>query len=149
MPPMPPPMPLPVYQQTDTDCFRCCIATLMGWPYDFVPDFMNKTKQTEVRELMWHEIAAMDRWFAERDKPLALVRFPVPCKEAYDALHIMAVSQPPGVAYMIGGMTRKGVAHCWIARDGFIVFDPAQPGQPIYAPFKETHFMVYFVVEKR
>lgn len=128
----------PIYQRTDNDCFRCCIASLLDWPYEAVPDFMEGTITTVSQERR----ALLDHWFGSHG--LVLLRLPLPVAVPLQARALIALSQPR-VNYVFAGRTRKGVGHAVIGLDSEVVHDPARPSQLICEPFETGTFWSFFI----
>lgn len=125
----------PVFQRADDDCFRCCVASVLDWPYEDVPDFMEGSTVTVSTDYM-------DRWFASHG--LVLLRFPIPVATPLQARTMVAASQPP-VCYILSGLTKKGVGHAVVCLGSQVAHDPAVPSQPIYAPHETGSFGTFFI----
>ncbi len=117
------------------DCFRTCIASLMGLHPSLVPHWFDIPKDAATP---WDEVRA---WLREQGFNLFITGI-ISENQAdggltkQDVLDWLA-EENPGVFVILGGKSPKGADHSVITVDGKIVHDPAghdPPGDAITGP---------------
>jgi hypothetical protein len=108
------------FQQTKTDCFRCCVASILGFdsPHS-VPDWYSDLQPGEP---VPEEVLDQQRdWFAARGLALIETRYTDPDIESV----VRGVGfVHPGLPCIVVGRASRGMTHAAIYRDGALVFDP-------------------------
>lgn len=123
------------------DCFRCCLAYVLGVTPERVPHFMAYDMPAEQ---IWAEV---DVWLHQHHgSALVHVPFEATPKQVVDTL----ANCNPGVPapYLLGGMTTRGTAHNVVATpDDGIVLDPGLPDvdTEVWYPLSNGYTWVNFV----
>lgn len=99
-----------VDQRTETDCLRCCLATVLGLPYEDVPDFVNEYPGQWADE--------MSRWLAARG--LSMVR--VQATGDGELLH--SIYAGPSSFWIASGQSERGRNHAVVYRGAEPYHDP-------------------------
>jgi hypothetical protein len=110
----------PVLQRNATDCYRACLASILDYTLETVPDFSAG-----------HSYASAQDWVAQEGLVLIFVTAP-----AFVRLTEFVQITCPDVHYILWGVTRKGVLHSVIGRNGEIVHDPAPVPQGELLPIE-------------
>jgi len=108
------------FQQTKTDCFRCCVASLLSYdsPHS-VPDWYSDLTPGEP---VPDEILTTQReWFAARGLALIETRYTDPDIES--VIHGVGHVHP-NLPFIVVGRASRGMLHAAIYRDGGLLFDP-------------------------
>ena len=99
----------PIDMQTGSDCLRCCIATVLGLPYDDVPDFVHDHNR-------WAE--EMAKWAKERG--FSVVR--VQCTGDGEMMH--SIFQEADGLWIASGPAARGRNHAVVFRGSEMIHDP-------------------------
>jgi hypothetical protein len=123
------------------DCFRCCMAMVLGLPVEDVPHIyegcQNGPIDREEREDRMRKFLG----------PLGLKEMNIPYDTSdYESILLTISAFSPGVAYLLSGKSRIGANHCVVCRDGEIYHDPS--GNGIVGPTSTGYYMVTFFVAK-
>lgn len=97
------------------DCWRCCVAGILGLPYEEVPDFINE--RNPASDVGW--LLDCGRWLAERNVVLVVlgaVNF-----EGYDAT---GHAETLGYTILCGYTDRSTEKHATIGKWGQVWHDP-------------------------
>jgi len=87
------------------DCWKACIASILEFPYEAVPDFQNGPSEVEIQLDVHAWARHYGIWVYRWDTPEELF--------------------PRGYSIAIGPSPRfKSTNHCCVALDGKVVFDP-------------------------
>lgn len=108
------------------DCWRACIATIVGEPIADVPNFMHLSG--EVKPTADEGLELTRQWLA----PRGLGLFETYCSANWTLAELLKTfSQPnPGVPIIICGysVTDPDDGHAVIAMDGVVIHDPSGAG---------------------
>lgn len=121
------------------DCWRTCIACLLGLERDDVPHFyedcwdvdyvgLNKTKE----------------WL-ETHFGLTIMTFPM-LADSVDCVTNAMASWNPNLRYMLTGTSPRGTCHVVIASNGRILHDPALDGGGLIGPHSDKLFWIDMLV---
>lgn len=97
-------------QKTSNDCFRCCLAALLGLPFSGVPNFTE-----ENNGMFWERI---NNWLNERN----LILFKLPFRDYYEFKGVYLVSGLSPRAGMNG--RNENLQHMVLMQNGKIILDP-------------------------
>jgi len=117
------------------DCFRCCIAAIMGLPKRDVPHFFGDDRGAE---------GAFDwvrSWLSIRGLVLGWMNY---YGEPADVLAVSGELMPD-VPLILCGNTRTGTGHAVVVMGGQVVMDPS--GAPIAGPADNGLLNVYFIAK--
>lgn len=117
---------IPVKQRANDDCFRACLASLAETQLEAIPHFFAGLRNGE--HIAPDTRAMIDDWF--RARGFVLIRFPIPADNQEHALWVMHESNP-GAHYILTGRSRKMLDHAVVAKDGYVVHDPATPAREL------------------
>jgi hypothetical protein len=121
------------------DCYRCCVAMLLGLPALAVPHFNHKGTSGSPEERQ----EAVDTFL----DLLGLVEISIPYPEGDHRTIIHTVSlNSLSAAFILSGMSRIGANHCVVCQDGEIFHDPS--GNGIVGPMNTGYYLVSFFAAK-
>ena len=123
------------------DCYRTCLAILLGLLPEEVPNFNDGTADAEQAD------RSASAWLARRG--LGLVTYTVPGTiEDLPGIMREVACRNTGAHYVLSGRSRTGVNHVVIARNDEIVWDPSLTEAGIVGPMSgdpELGFMFEFL----
>lgn len=123
------------------DCFRCCMAMILGLSADKVPHIYE---DAHMGPLDLDEREARIKKFLE---PLGLIEMNVPYDVGdYEDILKTIASFSPDAAYILSGKSRIGANHCVVCLNGEIYHDPS--GNRIVGPMSTGYYLVTFFVPK-
>lgn len=116
----------PVKMENNTDCYRACLASILDRPLEAVPDFYAGLEDAELELL--------PAW----DDP-ELVIIPVIIPQYGRRFSMIVYTLYPNLHYIHIGMTRKGLVHAVVGRNGLLIHDPAPVPQGPLTPINDCY----------
>lgn len=113
------------------DCYRTCVATLLGVDRDLVPHHAGDLPDG-------NQTALMRTWLLARGYTLACFAF---AADPSEVLHLMQTVNPL-TPYMLGGTSKTGTNHVVIALGGEIIWDPSLNDSGIIGRQDDEHTWV-------
>lgn len=121
------------------DCFRCCMAMILGLPAEKVPHIYEGCQNGPIDR---DEREARMKRFLE---PLGLMEMNIPYDiDDHEAILRTIAGFSPDVAYLLSGKSRIGANHCVVCLNDKIYHDPS--GNGIVGPTSTGYYMVTFFV---
>lgn len=106
------------------DCYRTCVAVILGVPAKDVPNFCEGGDNNGIDEAReWLRPQGMGIW----------QNIYLPTTSLNEIL-ASSLQLSPGVPFIVTGKSARGVNHCVVAQDGKIVCDP-YAGKAVDNPF--------------
>jgi hypothetical protein len=123
------------------DCFRTCVACLLGLPAGNVPHFNDRLASDATPAEVYRATKAADDWLGARGLRLVRVGY---CGDLDSVLDCLAKSNP-GLPCILSGTSRNGVGHCVVVLDGAIVCDPSLDQSGIVGPLADGVFNIEYL----
>lgn len=117
------------------DCFRACLASLLGLPLGDVPHFMDKGVGSEAAGV------ASRAWLGAR----GLMLVEIPMTGDLDPVLSTVEHFNPGLRFMLSGHSRTGCDHCVICQGGRIIHDPSLTDAGIVGPCQGSEPHLYWI----
>lgn len=135
----------PVKMETTSDCFRACLASMLNVPLDEVLPLDRHVPAGNL--LSADALTLLQDWMLERG--LYPIFLPIIAEHMPNALNQLNY-RFPDIHVMLSGMTRKGVIHAVLVKEGTVVHDPAPVGQGDLEPFPISggHVFQAFLIGK-
>lgn len=114
------------------DCFRCCLASVMGLRRCDVPHFFDGGTEAEAA------FAWVRRFLRIRGKVLGQVNY----EGTLDDVLLVSGEYMPDVAMIVGGVTVRGTPHVVVVHKGQVAMDA---GSQLVGPLPHGMFTCYFL----
>jgi hypothetical protein len=122
------------------DCHRTAIAALLDLHPAEVPHFYRDADKRAPEECH----AEINHWLGEQYGLRQIdIAFPGQVSLS-DVLQSVSVVNP-GLTFMLGATSGKGVGHTVVCRDGEIIFDPSHEESGAAGPMSDGHWWVSFL----
>ena len=118
------------------DCWRTCIATVLGVDRDAVPHVLAADVDGDPDVMMRD-------WLATHGLGLVTFYIPGDAAELVDVLGFIGM-ECPGVNVILSGMSPREINHSVVAADGAIVHDPAigADGTALVGPMNNGYWQI-------
>lgn len=124
------------------DCWRTCIASLINYPREAVPHFL---------EDCWDDNAKANAkaraWLRDRGFGLVDCAFSGEIPLSQLLAHVAALN--PGTYYLLGCTSNNGTGHSVICCDDEIVWDPALDDSGCAGPMSDGLWWVTYLISAR
>ena len=117
------------------DCHRVCMAMIMGLHPEEVPHFYRDGENAD-RDVQQRRI---EDFLKEHGLVQGHMAFNAELDEVLNTTGLLA----PGVAFILGGTSRRGCGHSVVCLDGKIWHDPT--GSGIVGPMADNHYWLTFL----
>jgi hypothetical protein len=123
------------------DCYRTCIACLLGLTPAEVPHFFDGPLEGDVFRIR-SAYTEMTRWLADR----GFVRIAI-CHRDRPLNQVLGIqaSSNHGVPFILCGTSTSGLNHAVIAVDGKIIHDPSLTDAGIVGPCDDGNYRVTYL----
>lgn len=123
------------------DCYRTCLAGLIGFPRDEVPHFVDGMDSKHWDEVIFPKYT---KWLS--DLGLQELNLPITANSIQDMLDFQkSMTRMPAVM-MLTGKGGSGVGHCVLVSDGKFVHDPSPSDAYIVGPCDDGFYWFTWLI---
>jgi|GEM_PF-1291517 len=119
------------------DCYRTCIAAILGMPADAVPDFNRRENTNDAA------VIECDEWLRARGLGSVVVMYG---GNAWGDVAESVNHHNPGRPAILTGTSGNGVNHSVVIQHGRVVCDPSRDDCGISGPASNGYFWVKYIV---
>lgn len=136
-----------VKQQTDTDCFRACLASILERPLEAVPHFYEDAKDDQHGK--WNMNSAIEEWIDSwliQNGPYHRIRSYWTAETMTEVIELLSYNA--SLPYILSGLEPSGgEGHCVVVTPSQ-VFDPAMKAHrgEMLLPFEDNAWMAEYIV---